>query len=110
MFRYLKKLLRKIKSIIKIGLYEIIDILSKSKPRLSFTYNNHAFSFICFGRNDDIFKRIKVNRTFYELEILEYIKNNIKNPGIFIDIGANIGNHTIYFAQVCNARLVYSYE
>lgn len=29
---------------------------------------------------------------------------------IVVDIGANIGNHTVFFANVCKAKKVYSFE
>lgn len=35
---------------------------------------------------------------FYELEILEYIKSRYMG-GVALDIGANIGNHSIYFSK-----------
>lgn len=53
---------------------------------------------------------IRKEENFYELdhlEILNYLP--IKNEGAFIDIGANIGNHTIYYAKIMN-RDVYAFE
>lgn len=48
-----------------------------------------------------------MHQKFYEEEMLNYIKKNYKG-GNFIDIGSNIGNHTIYFSKV--ADTVYSFE
>lgn len=47
---------------------------------------------------------------FYEKNILEQVEQFITNDSIVADIGANIGNHTIYFSLVCGCRHVYSFE
>ncbi len=47
---------------------------------------------------------------FYELdhlEILHYLP--IREDGMFVDIGANIGNHTLYYAKILK-RKVYAFE
>ena len=46
---------------------------------------------------------------FYEHVMLEHIAAWY-HGGSFIDIGASIGNHTIYFALRCKADAVYSFE
>lgn len=45
---------------------------------------------------------------------LEYLRNTILK-GVFqdtvvLDIGANIGNHSLYFAKECGAKKIYSFE
>jgi len=41
---------------------------------------------------------------YYEKVMLNYIKNlNIK--GSYIDVGANIGNHSLYFAKECGNKI-----
>jgi FkbM family methyltransferase len=48
--------------------------------------------------------------SFYELEHLEILHYlPIKKNGLFIDIGANIGNHTLYYSKIMQ-REVYSFE
>lgn len=48
---------------------------------------------------------------FYEGRSLEYLKNNVLKQGMVImDIGANIGNHTVFFAKKCQAAQVFSIE
>ena len=44
--------------------------------------------------------------TFYEEEMLADIKRRIAPDSVIVDIGANIGNHTLFFAAVCRARVV----
>jgi len=46
---------------------------------------------------------------FYEHEMLHHIR--LKNyTGIFVDVGASIGNHTLFFAKFCNSTRVHSFE
>jgi hypothetical protein len=42
---------------------------------------------------------------FYEEEELDIIRKYF-NGGIFVDIGANVGNHTIFVAKMLNSRKV----
>jgi len=45
---------------------------------------------------------------FYELAMLDYIKElteDIKDL-VIVDVGANIGNHSMFFAEECNAEVI----
>ncbi len=57
--------------------------------------------------------RIAFNGNFYESDYLDYIKSvygsRIKGNTV-LDIGANIGNHSVYFAKKIEAARVYSFE
>jgi len=46
---------------------------------------------------------------FYEQEMLEHIRQYSK-PGIFIDVGSNTGNHSLYFLLFCKTDKCYSFE
>lgn len=59
-------------------------------------------------KDEHIFKQI-FNNCFYEIKLLNYIKK-LKIEGIYIDIGANIGNHSLFFANHCNSKKVISFE
>ena len=49
---------------------------------------------------DKFWKTISEEGTFFDDDLLEALHlSNIK-PGIVLDVGANIGNHTIYFSRV----------
>lgn len=47
---------------------------------------------------------------FYEKAQLDYHGTLIPRGGRILDIGANIGNHSVYYAVVCNAESVISVE
>lgn len=61
-----------------------------------------------YTATDHISKKIINGKTFYENGMLNYIYNNIPR-GTFIDAGANIGNHTVFFGMFC-ADKVYAIE
>ena len=46
---------------------------------------------------------------FYEQEMLTYIAANY-HGGNFIDIGASVGNHTVFMAGLCAVKAVYAFE
>jgi FkbM family methyltransferase len=43
---------------------------------------------------------------FYEAEMLEDIRRRLRPGGLFVDVGANIGNHALFAAAVCGARVL----
>lgn len=51
-----------------------------------------------FNLNDHIYKTICHSRSFYEQDLLFFLAYHIPKGGIYIDIGANIGNHSLFFA------------
>jgi FkbM family methyltransferase len=46
---------------------------------------------------------------FYEAEDLELIRNHF-NGGVFVDVGANVGNHTLFVAKYLNPQKVIAVE
>jgi FkbM family methyltransferase len=83
-------------------------------PDTLFTFfyrGNEIKLYLPEGDTDDIQKQILMNRNFYELDFLEIIKNKTKGlTGTVVDVGANIGNHSIYFLKCCNFKNCISIE
>ena len=46
---------------------------------------------------------------FYEQDMLNHIAQKYQG-GVFIDIGASVGNHSIFFAKYCQPVVVFSFE
>jgi FkbM family methyltransferase len=56
-----------------------------------------------FVRNvADIIQNAHVNGGFYEQEHLAVMERYLKPGGVFLDVGANVGNHAIYVAKYCS--------
>ena len=69
-------------------------------------------------KTDSIQQYIFKNNNYFELNNLDYICHQWNNGAVgkaiennvVLDIGANIGNHTLYYLNECNAKKVYCFE
>jgi FkbM family methyltransferase len=48
--------------------------------------------------------------TFFELDILKDIDKYLNKNSVVVDIGANVGNHTVYWGKTANVKRIYSFE
>jgi FkbM family methyltransferase len=71
--------------------------------------NNRKIYFYVTNRNDEIM-RCHYEGNFYEREELQIISKNFGDHGVFVDIGANVGNHTLYISQFTGALKVIPLE
>lgn len=60
--------------------------------------------------NEYIQSLIYTKCMFYEIETLEKLKEFHLDNKVIIDVGANIGNHSLYFARIINSLKVYSFD
>lgn len=60
-------------------------------------FEGRAYAIQCCSEQDLLYRGFALTGDFYEIVLLEYIKG-LKIEGTYIDIGANIGNHAIFFA------------
>lgn len=56
-------------------------------------------------QEDHIQKTIRRTQAFYEADMLEQIHERAIPDTVAIDVGANIGNHTVFLAAVCGLRV-----
>lgn len=49
-------------------------------------------------------------KKYMEIEMLEAIRSLPYREGIWLDVGAHVGNHTVYFAKHCKADMVWAFE
>ena len=47
---------------------------------------------------------------YFEKEILDYMAEHYPQQDVILDIGANIGNHTVYFSQYLENSAVIAFE
>jgi FkbM family methyltransferase len=73
------------------------------------TIERHTVTFFVRNPNDEV-QRHHYAGQFYEPEELQIIGRYFKPDGVFVDIGANVGNHTIYAAKLLLARRVIPFE
>ncbi|MBA0191909.1 MULTISPECIES: FkbM family methyltransferase [Pectobacterium] len=101
-----------------ISYYGFIDDEPSLSPCNILNMNNlfsfsHVNNMVCMylpNELDHIQRVIKTSHNFYESEMLADIAEKTKNGSTIIDIGANIGNHSVYFGLFCCAGKVLSFE
>lgn len=59
---------------------------------------------------DFIQNLIYLGGDYFDVGSLEKMKKYINPGAVVLDIGANIGNHSIFFAKECQAGKIYSFE
>lgn len=59
---------------------------------------------------DHIQKTIANTNNFYDIKSLEYLNKYINNDTTILEIGANIGNHAVYWAKQQKVNKIYSFE
>ncbi len=67
---------------------------------MDFRFKGKKFKFRDLPEDEHITKRILKKKTFYELDMLEALADLVPGKGWIVDCGANIGNHTVFFAGV----------
>jgi FkbM family methyltransferase len=67
---------------------------------------------IDFQLHDDemLSNAIRRDGDFYEAEILDYLRDHHPVQQFVIDVGANIGNHTVYFANFLSCEMIFALE
>lgn len=59
---------------------------------------------------DHIQRRLALNLDFYEKEILGELDEYFPENATILDVGANIGNHSLYWCSKKSAKKVYAFE
>jgi FkbM family methyltransferase len=79
------------------------------------THINWGSEFVKYRhpRVDHLFRHIRYYHAFYELDLLEAIrdvlvKKSLMNKAIAVDVGAHTGNHSIFLSKYC--KEVHSFE
>lgn len=70
------------------------------------TFENKVFTFLHSNEGDHIFSLLRETGEFYELELLSALRPLLRAGDWVVDVGANIGNHAIYFAGVCGCNVI----
>lgn len=76
--------------------------------KVTFQYNDTDCKL--YVVNDWVSSAIKESQNFYEKPLLDHIYKKFGEGKVFVDVGANIGNHTYFFAKICKAKMVYAFE
>ena len=93
------------------GIVQIIALTDQiTNKSAEFFYKENAIKLNFSTATDVMRKKVIISGGFYERPMLEHIVKNYSN-GDLIDIGANIGNHTVFFSKIINNSCnVHSFE
>ena len=69
---------------------------------MSFTYKNQRFT-IQDIKNEDF-------NSFRELSFLKIIDTLLPSCSVSLDIGANIGNHSIFMSKILKCSVIHAFE
>lgn len=87
----------------------LLDSL-RTNPRFSsFQYKDQQIHLAYTGRNPTI-ERVQMRGLFYEQPDLECIADYVKSGSVCVDVGANTGNHTVFFEKILTASKVIPIE
>jgi FkbM family methyltransferase len=70
-----------------------------------FVYRGERFGLHTVSANDHLARVFAATGTFYELDLLEYVRQFI-TCDLAVDVGANIGNHTVYLRRFVASHVV----
>jgi FkbM family methyltransferase len=59
-----------------------------------------------FSADDLIVYCMRCQRTFWEIDLLEYVGMCGCKGGVYLDVGGNIGNHAVFFGKYCADRVI----
>ena len=86
-----------------------------SSDKIRFKYSGILIELVSTSNDDVTYKHIYQNNTFYEISYLRFIHKLYNelfgNPKklVILDVGASIGNHTIFFSKILGAQ-VFAFE
>jgi len=74
---------------------------------VNFTFQDKKISLEGFSIDDWIYKSISSSKNFYEIDLLKYVKYVLDGKdGVIIDVGANIGNHSVFFGSFISSSVI----
>ena len=69
---------------------------------VSFEYEGEAVS-LCIVDPKDYIQKTQSEGRFYEEVELRTIRDNFPSGGVFLDVGSNTGQHSVFVAKFCGA-------
>jgi FkbM family methyltransferase len=87
----------------------LLNRLAETPRMMAFEHAGHAIRLPYSGRNPTL-ERVQLSGRFYEQDELTHLARTVRPGAIIVDVGANTGNHTLYFATVMRAAKVIAIE
>ena len=85
-----------------------IDFSRREKIHLKF--KDKRIPMVIYSDKETISTSIRKKKNFFELDFLIYLLRNFPEQRGIIDIGANIGNHSLFFTEFLKYDKIYCFE
>lgn len=59
---------------------------------------------------EDLIQEVISHCSYFETVFLEITRKYLSKNPVIVDVGANIGNHTLFWANECDAKKIYAFE
>jgi FkbM family methyltransferase len=87
----------------------LLDLLEREPQFISFEYAGRQIRLPYTGRNPTL-ERTQLRGVFFEQPDLEALTGYLQPGAVIVDVGANTGNHSVFFAHVLKAGKVIPIE
>jgi FkbM family methyltransferase len=81
-------------------------VTSPPLSTVEFTLHGQDVALYLPDPTDLIQKKILQRNGFYEPTLLEAIRARVHRGELCVDVGAHLGNHTVFFAKICGMRVL----
>jgi FkbM family methyltransferase len=78
--------------------------VSQVSAPVQFSAAGHSFRLRFGSDQDHIATIVSRTKTFYEAEMLDDVRSRLFFPKVAIDVGAHVGNHTLFFAKMLGLK------
>lgn len=85
---------------------EVSDTAGPPQDEIVITYRGRSIRFEAIG--GPLERKLRAGR-FYEEQLLQYIES-LQLTGAYVDVGAFVGTHTLFFAGYCPAARIHAFE
>ena len=80
--------------------------MTGSVPSIAFTAAGKRLTLRFASEQDHIARTIEATGGFYEAELLADIRSRLFFPECAVDVGAHVGNHTLYFSKILGLKTI----
>src|SRR5947199_3313272 len=82
----------------------------RQKAALKASYNDRIFSIVGSPNDDSVFNRIAIENGNWEPQVMDVMASLVRPTDVCLDIGANLGAHTMVLADLASQGNVYAFE
>lgn len=80
--------------------------MNKQAPSVAFTAGGKQVTLRFASEQDHIARTIEATGGFYEAELLADMRSRLFFPECAVDVGAHVGNHTLYFSMMLGIKTI----